>query len=262
MSTISIKTNGLVGDQFRHRWLAAAGQSLQRFDSRGAFAARHDAAESAFTQRALTYVMTEVWPTLIPPLKARMFIPTAVKGNPGDEFLVWRKPTRTGMARLFAPGSAMDLPVVGLMIEEIPQRFYPVGVKLVYDYFELLAIGAALANGQPVDLVGEKLKAALEAIEKKLDVIAAFGTATPPAGYAVEVDADAAPTVGAGAYVRFETDGVSNVKRGVFRETDDGHVVDWRKAVTFKSAAFLAADQLTGGTTKIAEVYVSVSNKL
>lgn len=73
----------------------------------------------------------------------------------------------------------------------------------------------------------------------------------------VEVDADAAPTVDAGAYWRFETDGASNTKKGVFRETDDGHVVDTTKKVTFKSAAFTAAD----GVTKIAEVYVSISNK-
>jgi hypothetical protein len=76
----------------------------------------------------------------------------------------------------------------------------------------------------------------------------------------VEVDADAAPAADQGAYWRFETDGASNTKKGVFRETDDGHVVDVRKKVIFKSGAFAAADQLTGGTTKIAEVSVSISN--
>lgn len=76
----------------------------------------------------------------------------------------------------------------------------------------------------------------------------------------VEVDADAAPSKNQGAYWRFESDGVSNTKKGTFRETNDGHVVDTRKKVIFKSGAFLAADQLTGGTTKVAEVSVSISN--
>ena len=76
----------------------------------------------------------------------------------------------------------------------------------------------------------------------------------------VKVDADANPTVGAGAYWRFESDGASNTVKGTFRETDDSHVVDTRKKVTFKSGKFLAADQLTGGTTYVAEVYVSISN--
>jgi hypothetical protein len=117
-------------------------------------------------------------------------VPTQVKANPGAEFYTWQKMTRTGIARLFAPGAALDLPVVGLMVEQVPQQFYPLGVKLMYNYFELLAVGMALENGQPVDLVGEKMKAALEAVEKKLDLVAAFGTASPPNSYGVEVDAD------------------------------------------------------------------------
>jgi hypothetical protein len=185
-----INAHGLISEGFKYRWLGAAAQKLARYDARSVFNARFDSAESMFTQRALTYIATEVYPTLIPPLKARQFIPTAVKANPGASSYVWRKPTRTGMARLFAPGAALDLPVAGMFTEEINQYFYPVGTKLIYDYFELLAIGMALENGQPVDLVGEKLKAALEAVEKKLDIIAAFGTATPPTGYAIEVDAD------------------------------------------------------------------------
>ncbi len=191
MSTEIINVSGLVSEPFRYAWLMRAGQALQRFDAaRGQFTARFDAAETVFTQRALAYIATEVWPTLIPPLKARTFIPTKVKAHPGAESYIWRKPTRTGIARLFAPGAALDLPVVGLYMEEVNQKFYPVGCELRYDYFELLAVGMALENGQPVDLVGEKLKAALEATEKKLDLMAAFGTASPPNNYGVELDAD------------------------------------------------------------------------
>lgn len=214
-----IRVEGLVRPQFVQFWLARLGQSLGggRFDSASGFGARFDAAETTiaqralthmgrcvrdgilyrtdagetiFTQRALTALDPQSYATLIPPVEARTFIPTTVKGNPGDETYLWRRITRTGIARLIAPGAALDLPRANVFTEEIYQRFYPVGVKIVYSYFELLAIGAALANGQPVDLIGESMRAALEAVEKKLDVIAAFGTATPPTGYAAEVEGD------------------------------------------------------------------------
>lgn len=183
--------SGLIRPHVRDQWLARAGSQLGRFDSRnGQFRATYDSAETAFTQRALTFIERQVFATLIPPLEARTFIPTSVKGSPGDETYLWRKYTRTGIARLFAPGAALDLPRSSFYTEEIYQRYYPVGTKIVYGYFELLAIGAALANGQPVDLIGESLKGAMEAIEKKLDIIAAFGTATPPTGFTLEVEAD------------------------------------------------------------------------
>ncbi len=191
-----------------------------RMDSRGGFNARFDAAERAhvdralrffsyllnpqrthldaaevgFTQRALTYISPEMHPTLVPPLEARKWIPTVVEGNPGDASYLWRKPTRTGIARFFAPGGARDLPVVGAFIGEINIPYFTVGAQIQYDYFELLAIGAALANGQPFDFVKEKLIAALEANEKKLDLIAAFGSATPPSSYGIETDADVGMT--------------------------------------------------------------------
>lgn len=188
-----IRIDGLIRPSFRDMWLARAGSSLGggRLDSRtGEYRARFDAGETAFTQRALTFIDKEIFATLIPPLEARTFIPTQVKGNPGDETYLWRRITRVGMARLFAPGAALDLPRASMLTEEITQRYYPVGVKIVYSYFELLAVGAALANGQPVDLVGESMRAALEAVEKKLDILAAFGTAAPPTGFSLEVEAD------------------------------------------------------------------------
>jgi len=188
--------NGLVPAYTRDRWLAAAAARIggdSRFDAAsGRFRARYDAAESAFTTLALTYIDKQVYATLVPPLKARLFIPTQVKGNPGDETYKWHLLTRTGVARLLAPGAALDLPRANVFQTEIYQRFYGIGVKVVYSYFELLAIGAALANGQPFDLVAESMRAALEAIEKKLDLIAAFGTASviTTGGFGLEVEAD------------------------------------------------------------------------
>ena len=214
-----VNVRGLVRPHFEQQWSRKAGAQLGRFDSstgavsvqpqdpreqtlvrhalgviKGVLGARMDAGETIFVQRALVFVDGVPFATLVPPLKAREFIPTTVKGNPGDTVYLWRRMTRTGVARLFAPGAALDLPRANVYQEEISQRYYPVGVKIVYNYFELLAVGAALANGQPVDLVGESLRAALEALEKKLDLIAAYGTAAPPgsgaAAMGLEVEAD------------------------------------------------------------------------
>jgi len=153
---------------------------------------RADAGETIFAAQALRAIDPQNYQTLIPPLKARTFIPTSVKAgiDPGNETYLYRRYTRTGMARFISNGSANDLPRANAFVTEVSQRAYPIGVQIEYNYFELLAVGAALSNGQSVDLVGENMRAALEAIEKKLDIIAAFGTATPPTGFALEVDVD------------------------------------------------------------------------
>jgi len=193
MQVFNVK--GLIPGYARDRWLATAAAKIgaDRFDSAaGKWRPRYDSAETGLTTMALTFIDKQVWETLLPPLKARLFIPTSKKGHPGDETYKWHKLTRIGVARLLAPGAGLDLPRANAYREEIYQRYYGIGVKIVYDYFELLAIGAAAANGQPFDLVGESMKAALEAIEKKLDLIAAFGTAAviTTAGFGLEVEAD------------------------------------------------------------------------
>ena len=195
------KVTGLLPAGVRESWILRAAQMIQgqgggaRLDARGVFQPRGhmDAAESAFINQALTHIVEELFPTLVPPLKARKFIPTTIEGDPGDQSYRWLRPTRTGIAR-FANAPMADLPVVGAYIDEINVPYYTVGAKIQYDYFELLAIGAAKKNGQTFDGIKEKLIAALEANEKKLDLIAAFGSATPPNSYGVEVDADVGMT--------------------------------------------------------------------
>lgn len=151
---------------------------------------RLDANETGFLQKALTHISLEEHPTLVPPLEARKWIPTVVEGNPGDASYLWRKPTRTGIAQFFGPGIARDLPVGGAYVEEINTQYYTIGMKILWDYFELLAMGAAVANGQPFNFIGERLTAALEGNEKKLDLIAAFGSAAVPNNYELFQDAD------------------------------------------------------------------------
>jgi len=195
------KMDGLIPPGLRETWVLRAAQMIagagggSRLDARGVFVPRGhmDAAESAYITLALTHIVEELFPTLIPPLKARKFVPTTIEGDPGNQSYRWLRPTRTGIAR-FAAAPMADLPVVGAYIDEINVPYYMVGAKVLYDYFELLAIGAAKKNGQTFDGIKEKLIAALEANEKKLDLIAAFGSATPPNSYGVEVDADVGMT--------------------------------------------------------------------
>ena len=178
LSPKQVRVDGLVTPFFKHKWSSALAQRLDRMDGRtGQPQWRQDVAESAFTQRALVHLEKFVYTTLTPPLKARTFIPTDVKVNPGAEEYNWRRVTRTGIAQLIT-GPGQDLPRAAMYQDEIPQRLYSLGVEVVYDYFELLAIGMALENNQPIDIVAESVRAALEAIEKRLDYIAAFGTAT------------------------------------------------------------------------------------
>lgn len=77
----------------------------------------------------------------------------------------------------------------------------------------------------------------------------------------VLVDGDTVGGVDVRAYWRFESDGGSNTIIGTFRDTNDTHVVDTTKQVVFKGFPFSSVNVLTGGTEKICEVYVSISNK-
>lgn len=171
--------------------LAARAGFGSRFDGigAGAVSARFDQAETKFRQLALAFIEKQVYATLIPPLKARTFIPTSVKASPGAETHTFYRLTRTGVARLIF-GRAVDLPRSSFYQEPITRKFYPIGTSFEFSYFDLLAVGMALENGMPVDLVGENMRAALEAIEKKLDLIAAFGTAAPPNSNGLEQEAD------------------------------------------------------------------------
>lgn len=186
----TFKITGLVPQGFVDARLFQLGAKLGRMDAQqGRYLARYDDAESPFIAQALRYLDPTLNPTLVPPLLAREFIPTSVKANPGADEYVWIRQTRTGVARLIT-GGAMDLPRSTIYQETIHQPFYTIGAKIEYSYFELLAMGMAIANNMPIDIVGESLRAAMEAIAKKLDIIAAFGTATPPGSFAIEVEAD------------------------------------------------------------------------
>ncbi len=137
---------------------------------------KFDAAESVFVERALLFVETETYNTLIPPLEARKYVPTDNKTPPGAKFTSYKQYTRTGIARLITERGA-DLPNAGIFVKEFFHQFYPVGAAYEYDYLDLLAAAMSAENGgPPLNLDLELSLAAREGIEKKLDLIGAVGS--------------------------------------------------------------------------------------
>ena len=149
---------------------------------------RRDAAESIYIERALMAIEAQPYNTLVPPLKSRKFVPTDNSVGPGAKFTAYRQYTRNGVARLITE-SGVDLPIVGAFVKEFVHQFYAVGAAYEYSYFDLLAIGFAMSKGESVNLDLELSIAAREAIEKKLDLIAAWGSASAGA-WALEVEED------------------------------------------------------------------------
>lgn len=152
------------------------------------FQPKFDAAESVFVERALLYVETEAYNTLIPPMEGRKYVP--VEPAPvGAKFTTYKQFTRTGIARLMTE-KGQDLPNAGLFVKEFTHQFYPVGASYQYDYLDLLAAGMSMQNGgPPLNLDLELSTAAYEAIEKKLDLISAIGSGTSN-GFGIEDEAD------------------------------------------------------------------------
>lgn len=158
-----------------------------KFDSTGRLVAQYDAAESVFVERALLWIEEQSYNTLIPPLEGRKFVP--VKPAPkGSKFGAYRQYTHTGIARLITERGG-DVPVAGVFVKEFPYQFYTVGASYQYEYLDLLAAAFAAENGgPPLNLDLEGVIAAQEAIEKKLDLIAAVGSGTSTFSLDTEVD--------------------------------------------------------------------------
>lgn len=150
---------------------------------------KFDAAESVFVERALLWVESETYNTMFPPLEARKYVPTDNKSPAGAKFTSYKQYTRTGIARLITERGA-DLPNAGIFVKEFFHQFYAVGASYQYDYLDLLAAAMASENGgPPLNLDLEGALAAREAIEKKLDLIAALGSASYGA-FGAESEAD------------------------------------------------------------------------
>lgn len=138
---------------------------------------RTDAAETAFVARALEYIETQTYDFLFPPLEGKKYVPVVDIGAPGAKDVTYRQYKRTGIAKLVTE-RGQDLPTVGFSVLEFSRRCFRVGASYEYTLDDLAAAQMASRNGQSINIDLEKGKAAVEAIERAMDVVCALGSAT------------------------------------------------------------------------------------
>lgn len=160
--------------------MTTAERARQRFDStvRSIQQATHlDAVNSAYVARALLWVETETYNTVIPPMQARSFFDYDLSSPPGAKATSFKSYTRTGIARLVTE-RGQDAPQIALYVNEYFHQFYRLAVSYLYTWDDLLGAEFSSQNGGPaLNLDLEFAIGCREAIEKALDQITAFGSA-------------------------------------------------------------------------------------
>lgn len=155
-------------------------KARQRLDSLTANVRQHthlDAADSVFVARALLWVETETYNTVIPPMEARKFFPFDNSAPAGAKTTSYKQYTRTGIARLVTE-RGQDLPQAAIYVKEFFHRFYRLGMSYEYTLDDLLAAQLSSQQGGPaLNLDLEFAIACREGIEKALDQITGFGSA-------------------------------------------------------------------------------------
>ena len=139
--------------------------------------AHFDAAEQTFVARALEVVEAGTYDILFPPLEGRQYVPMGPMVDPGAQSVTYRQYRRTGKAALVTD-DGQDLPNAGVSVAEFNRKLYQIGISYYYTNEELRAAALAARNGQPLNLDMERGAAAREAIERTVDLILAYGTAT------------------------------------------------------------------------------------
>src|ERR1700750_2380422 len=98
---------------------------------------------SVFIERALNYIMTEVFNTELPPLKGRSFVPTRSTTPVGALSVSFKRYTRAGIAQWITT-YGQDLPSVSMWVSEETHKIFPMGAAYKYTIFDLMA--AQMAN--------------------------------------------------------------------------------------------------------------------
>jgi hypothetical protein len=130
---------------------------------------RMDDAETAVLARQLEYIKAQTYDVLYSKLKAREFIPVSNEVPEGAESMIYRQWDETGSAKLISE-YADDLPLVDALAREFVVTFTDLGNAYQWTVRDLKR--AAFA-GVPLD--AKKAQAARNAIDRKIDDIAAFG---------------------------------------------------------------------------------------
>src|ERR1700691_2384296 len=89
---------------------------------------RFDAAESAFTTLALSYIENEVYEQPLPPKEGLTYVPIDNSSPPGAKTTRYRQFTRIGAAQ-FVTDDVDDLPATSLFVQEVSHDFKEVGAS-------------------------------------------------------------------------------------------------------------------------------------
>lgn len=137
---------------------------------------------SIFVDRALIYIMTEVFNTKIPPLKGVKFVPRRSTTPPGAKTVTYKRFTQAGIAQWITNYGA-DMPTASFWVKESSHQIYDMGISYRYTIKDLIA--AMYANspaspngGPPINIDMQLAGAALIGIEKRLDATSVKGTAS------------------------------------------------------------------------------------
>lgn len=130
---------------------------------------RKDSGETAFFTRQLEFIISEVYRTEYPELRARDFIPLDSRVPSGALSFTWRLWDWRGMAKILST-YADDLPTVEILAAEKSQTIQSLGVGYTYTIQDVRS--AQMAN---INLEVDKAEAARRAHEVAVDQIAAFG---------------------------------------------------------------------------------------
>lgn len=133
--------------------------------------ARFDANESAFLEKQLTFLESEIYGKDYPNLKARSIFPVANIGS-GFQSIEFRQMDKAGQAKVIG-SKANDLPRVDVAVTSDVKKVRHLGAAYAYGIFELRE--AARAG---LSLDNERAMTARESLERKLDDIAFRGDST------------------------------------------------------------------------------------
>jgi hypothetical protein len=145
--------------------------------SKHAGLAHFDASEQTFVARALEAIEAGTYDILFPPMEGRQYVPMGPMIDPGAQSVTYRQYRRTGKAALVGEDGG-DLPNAGVSVEEFSRILIQIGAAYQFTNEELRAAALAARNGQPLNLDSERGQAAREAIERTIDIMLAYGTAT------------------------------------------------------------------------------------
>jgi hypothetical protein len=135
-------------------------------------ALRLDANETAMFTRQLEIIESEVFNVEYVPSRAREFIPIDSSVAPGADTITYRQYDQRGVAKLIA-NYATDLPRVDVLGKEFTTTIQSLGDAFGYTIQDMRR---AAFSGVPIDR--ERMAAARDAIERKVDELLAIGDTT------------------------------------------------------------------------------------